>query len=786
MKNMFLIAWAVFRIGTAGYGDVAVPAADDGGWTFSTSGKFEGWVDARALLVLYHPWEESASGTEAVARRDLRLPNDWTGPARLHFYMTDDYDGQADLFDEDWRGRISLPGHRFKQVWVNDSLLWERDVADEEGTAEPSRFSVLLPDTAGPGDTLHLAVKLVDKAGSGERLEGDARVVAPIDNIPQDGPWKFMTHLYAGDFTITSAETESIPPGERPSSGALRTRHAEKAFPVIPSSSVSFPVTLHVQGGKAEGFSRALRCGVPLPPGKAAAADHVRLRAMDGHELPAACAAIDHWPDGSVRWTEIATVLDGTQDQLLLDVADAPPAPSPPGPKPHFTAGEGIDGVLLQDLSLGTLAIPGLSASVAAEGKTWHPLPAKETVESNPLYAEIRIEGRLAAGEDTLGRYECVLTAFHGMPYARMTWRVFSERPGQTKIERMAVDIAVPIQDRSQVSWNHDGGLLPEPLSVHQDAEEHVSVNGSGGTLAAEAAQGEGWLGVTDGQRSACALLRHFAEQHPTEIAYAEGAFHLALFSPTEDEPFYAPHEGEAKRHEIWFGLWDQPLNPLQFSAIAAYFADPPHMMNPDYFCASGALGRAYPHDGTRFTELTDFMEKTYSALPESAFYATGIRHWGDLIYDADKQHWRNGYYDRPQGFAVEYFMTGDYRWFRRLEAASRHILDVDLCRVSAEHPDWIGGIHAYYGPDHSTEAPWNPCQRIKGLLAYARLTADKDLFKDALAVARSAAGEARAVGAVSVRDHAGVLDALVAGYDATRDLRPPGRGPPSRPRCHD
>jgi rhamnogalacturonyl hydrolase YesR len=116
--------------------------------------------------------------------------------------------------------------------------------------------------------------------------------------------------------------------------------------------------------------------------------------------------------------------------------------------------------------------------------------------------------------------------------------------------------------------------------------------------------------------------------------------------------------------------------------------------------------------------------------------------------------------------------MTGDPRWFDRLEATVRHIIDIDVCHASKEHPDWVGSIHAYNGTNHTTAGPWNAMQRTKGTLAYWRLTGDIDARDAALGVADSAVRAQRAVGAGSVRDHAGVLYCLTAAYDETRESK--------------
>lgn len=772
MTSLLLIPLSLWLSATAP--PIPVPV-NDGVWTLSTSGKFEAWIDRRELLVLYHPWEESASGMAAGAECTVALPAEWKGPARLHFYMTDDYDGQAPLFEGDWRGRIALPGHRFKQVWVNDALIWEQDVADAEGTAQPSHFAVPLPASIASGQSFRLAFKLADKTGSGERLPGDLRTIAPIDGIAESDPWRFMTHLYVGDVTITPASMETTEPQPSPLARAVR----EKAFarrPVFPASDAAvLPVRLQVKGGASEGFPRALRCGVPLPRGLFHSSEigQLQLTTIDNQPIPCRASPMNLWDDGSVRWAEIHAALDGAATEVVLsrDPALAQPVPNP-SPAAVDENEWPVLGPVLTRMPWNGQPPLELSAHIEAEGKSFVPKRASATRTSGPILRETQLSGILDSDSGALGRYTCAISTIEGLPYARVLWRVFADRPGQAKISRMHLDLSVPFSNAAQVCWKKEGPMRSGEIHLRQTATDESQVCGADGAAIEEVSQGAGWIGVTDGQHSVCVQLRHFAEQHPVELTFREGHIEIGTFSRTPESPEYLPHEGEAKRHEIWIGWWERALTSEEFARVAAAFADPPHLMNPDYFCATGAMGRGYPHDDTRFAELTAFMKKTYGVMPESSFNATGIRDWGDLLYNKEKQQWRNGYYDTPQGFAAEYLMTGDEHWFRRLEASARHIADVDICYASKEHPEWIGGIHGYDGADHSTAAPWPPTQRIKGLLAYARIAADRDIREAALGVADSAIRANRAIGASSVRDHAGVLDALVAAYDETRDAK--------------
>ena len=301
--------------------------------------------------------------------------------------------------------------------------------------------------------------------------------------------------------------------------------------------------------------------------------------------------------------------------------------------------------------------------------------------------------------------------------------------------------------------------------------EERFDVINGAGEVVDTGESVPGWLGISDPKRSLLAMVRHFRPQFPKAMEFEDGRLRISLFEASPDRPHYLPTEGEAKRHEIWLGLWNGRLTTEEMERAAGYFARPSRLFNPDYFCASGGFGYATPHDETRFADLDTLVQKRYGEIAAGQFYVNGIRHWGDKPYGKSDVAWCNGYYDMQQGLASEYLMTGDPRWFDHLEATVRHIMDIDVCHASSDHPDWIGAIHCGHdGRNHTSAYPWNPGQRIKGTLAYWRLTGDVDAREAALGIADSAVRAKRGIGAHSVRDHAGILYCLTAAYDETRD----------------
>lgn len=702
-------------------------------WKATTSGAFETWVDRRDLAVLHHPWAASEAGHFAAITQSVRLPESWTSGAQLYFYLSDDYDGSREPVTDNWLGQINLRGHRFEQVLVNGEVVWERDVSDAIDTQSGLWHQVPLPETVRPGDPVTVTIRLEDRVGSMERLDGDHRYIGTTDKISEDEPWKFRTNLYVGDVMLAPAGEDARSPSAMPAVKQFRKRHAKGASLEPVGTPVTFPVTLPVRN-PPPGTAFPIDCGLPLPAGALHDATGLRLKTPDGTELPTEFSAMNRWPDGSLRWVRVGTIAPPGTTRLQLDIADTPEAKYAPAPaKSDWVA-----------VDAGTLTITKPNADPLTLTPTFRiggsearlDVDTIRSLSSNTLQLESEVVGQIRTDTVDYGRCVLRIRGYRDQPWLRLTVRFFNDRPETLPIAKQTLHI----------DWNREqtGGIeLPE-------APGAFGLTGDGDTL--------------------FGLVRHYAEQQPKSIDHSADGIVLNLVDSPDGAPAYQPHEGEAKRHEIWLGLWDQVLTRDEIAAQAAWMAHPPGLFDPGYFCATGGLGLAAPHDATQFPELTTHMKETYDAQGDDAFFETGIRDWGDKPYSVEENTWRNGYYDTQQGFASEYLMTGDPVWFRRLEAVVRHIIDIDVCHASEEHPDWVGGIHGYYGKDHSTEAPWNPMQRTKGTLAYWRLTGDHDARDAALAVADSAIAAARGIGAVSVRDHAGILYCLTAAYDETRD----------------
>jgi len=700
-------------------------------WDAETNGLFETWIDRRDLGVLHHPWEASQAGLAATITREVKIPEDWEDGARLHFYMSDDYDATRDPLTEGWLGQINLIGHRFKQLLVNDAVVWEKDVADAATAEAQNRFSVALPKSLKAGSTIRLAFRMEDRVGSGERLPDDHRHVGTTDNTTDEDPWRFWTRVYIGDVVLTPRHVETIAPASMPSLASISSHAGDTK-----TTEAALPVNLQVRHAPGSEVSVPVVTGIPFPPRAVQSPRQIRLRLPSGAPIPCSASTMNAWPDGSLRWAKVIAVLPPNTAEVLLDIGKEQDSPAAPTPPLSASVKADADGRMVVELGSTDGGQVRIAAPLRIDQEVVHPyVDTTETLSSDEVHVEIETKGMLRSTETEYGRFVFRILAIAGLPVVRIDYRVFNDRAKTLDVSRQSVEL-------------------------HATSTLRPTFGDSG----------KGWVGACGELGSLLCAIRHFAEQQPKSIEIDGHTVKMHLVDSTDEVPAYRPHEGEAKRHEMWVGLWNDTLSRGFLAANAEWMANPAGLFNADYFCATGALGAAFPHDAERFADLTVFMDKTYGAMSEESFFERGIRDWGDKHYNVEEDSWRNGYYDVQQGFAAEYLMTGKVEWFDRLEAVVRHIIDVDVCHSSKEHPDWVGAIHGYYGADHSTAAPWNPTQRTKGTLAYWRLTGDRDARDAALGVADSALGANRGLGATSVRDHAGILYCLTAAYDETHD----------------
>lgn len=776
---------------------VAGSAARAGVWQFESTGSYEGWSDRRDLFVIRHPWSPGRSGSYGSVSREVEVPEAWTGPLSIHFYMTDDYFGQgADLPKDSWASQVKLIGHRFKQVLVNDVVVWERDVADIQEPDAAQRFSARLPEHVRPGSRFRLKFRMIDKVGSDQRLAEDHRVIGQLGGMKEAEEWEFQTHLYVGDVLLAPADVVDPVSESSPIDRLVRKVH-DRNWP-LPSygERIEFPVALTLEyADRTKGVSCPVRCGLPIPPGQIRTAEEITLKGGKGRPLPLQTEVLTRWPDGSPRWVQIDTIVggeDGSSPYTLdIDKRRAPrPALKTPAAIQQDVGGGfvlqsgslvvrtgGAEGQLLGELSVGKARFSNLTAEIQVGERVFRPVIDKaEVMAAGPVRAEAQLAGRLVADGETMGPCVFRVAVFAGQPGVRMTWRIFNHRQEAQAIRRLDLLGQLRADGERRVVWSSKDQAAKvessrQAVCVRQLKNDGFeTLDGTGQALA----NGEvcaGWLGVQDDIQTFMVLVRHFREQFPKAIELRDNRLRISLFESHAGQETYGLTEGEAKRHEIWLGLWDKTMKDADLASFAACFDRPARLFSADYACLSGGFGHAARHDEKRFSDFHEIVRSLYGDIRAEQFYVNGIRNWGDQPYSPS---WCNGYYNVQMGLIAEYIMTGDPRWFDHLEASVRHIMDVDICHASARHPEWVGALHCgHCGKDHTDSYPWAAMQKNWGTLAYYRLAGDPDARAAALGMADAVIRARTCMGSCgSVRDHAGTMYCLTAAYDETGDAQ--------------
>jgi len=278
-------------------------------WEFETEGPWVDLKDSRQLRGMRYPWHISTTGEFAEVRRQVTIPADWEPPFSLSFFCSDDY------LDDGWRPESSgnsvdaYPGHRFKQVLIDSQIAWEQDIADNSQPPAPTDFAVDITNSVRPGVPFTLVLRNFDKVGMDTRLDTDFYLRGIYEGDRPDGNEVLATTCWWGDVTVWQGRLTEGPAWPRPGATLVVERH-QAQWPYPPAGQeVEYPATLYLEGAHEPLTQNTpVTCGVPLPQGAVQDLPELSLWS-DEVQLPWQPEVMNTWPDGSVRWVMVNTVL---------------------------------------------------------------------------------------------------------------------------------------------------------------------------------------------------------------------------------------------------------------------------------------------------------------------------------------------------------------------------------------------------------------------------------------------------------------------------------------------
>ncbi|WP_100640502.1 hypothetical protein [Marinobacter salexigens] len=501
---------------------------------------------------------------------------------------------------------------------------------------------------------------------------------------------------------------------------------------------------------------------VPLPKGVVQTAKQLEL--MDGqHPVTTQFDPLAHWPDGSIRWVHInfLTSLDpGSEKKLTLSI---PQGSSPASPKPLINR---TSDVLLIQTSTGSLDLKsdnltwqvnnkngtGIPSTVTLSDETGMPCTAKvetnwEVTRQGPVFVAATIKGQwLRQNNDPLARFECELRIFletglvqvelttHNPKRARHSGGLWDlGDPGSVYFLELAVETTLPAKSQARITAQ---AIDEKPKTIHlpefnlyQDSSggenwqsrNHIDCNGEVTTqfcgyklldssaLVQEGKRANPLISIVNDCGQLDVAIPDFWQNFPTSVRKNGNMLTIGLFPEDAKKP-YELQGGEQKT--LRFMMTHNSDNSL---ATAAYTPLTPVITPESYEHAD-----AFPwfKANTPPSVLDELIAEGLNGT--SNFFAKrevidefGWRNFGDIFADHEILYQKEGelpfishynnQYDPIYGFARQFALTGDQRWFRLMDDLARHVVDIDIYHTEEDRAEYNHGL--FWHTDHYLDA---------------------------------------------------------------------------------
>jgi hypothetical protein len=366
---------------------------------------------------------------------------------------------------------------------------------------------------------------------------------------------------------------------------------------------------------------------------------------------------------------------------------------------------------------------------------------------TGPLRVTILLEGELRSPTGVRALVIARSSFFRASPVVRLAVTVRNPRgaehpgnfwelgdQGSIYFRDISLRLESPSEIRTVECWPETPGdcrVLAAPMSIYQDssggerwqASTHVNREGrvpvafrgyrlvSPG-LTANGLRAEPIVRVVDAGGESAVCIRHFWQNFPKAIAAETTGISLGLF-PRAFADLHELQGGEQKTHTIGVAFGKDPVSEVPLDWIRR-----PSLVSasPEWYAAAQAV----PH----LTPAARDPNEAYKSLVAAAIDGAdtfelkrerideyGWRNFGDIYADHEAvfhegaeplvSHYNNQY-DAIYGFGVQFFRTGDPRWWRAMEELAAHVVDIDLYHTSADKAAYSGGYfwHTFHYRD--------------------------------------------------------------------------------------
>ena len=499
--------------------------------------------------------------------------------------------------------------------------------------------------------------------------------------------------------------------------------------------------------------------GVPFPRGLLTDPNAVALTDDAGRDVPLQTQTLARWPDGSVRWLLLDFIineLEAGECRWALHGAGAGGVPPP-----SLSVREVPGAILIHsgatEFRLSRTAL-WLRAAGPGEPPPWEvdlglPSPTPHGAFSvhhsaiedpGPIRATVSVLGGTFRGDYS---YLVRLSFFAGTGLVRV--QLTARNPtrashkgglwdlgdrGTVRFTRMKLGLRLP--QAPQIRWTAVPGepvrsFSGESFELYQDSSggenwqsrNHVNRAGinpcsfRGYRVRSGAEETFGLraspiVSLPAGKVTATVAVSEFWQQFPKAIR-VDGSRLMVPFFPWQRNERPELQGGEQKTHTVWlhFGpSTDEAELPLTWVHHPVSVTLP-----PEWYSACGIFpclpsGEEANRLDTLLNEAVDGPNSFFARREIIDEY--GWRNYGEVYADHENAHYRgpkpivshyNNQYDVVCGMLLQYFRTGDGRWWDLADPLARHVIDIDVYHTLRDKAAYSGGL--FWHTDHYRDA---------------------------------------------------------------------------------
>ena len=249
----------------------------------------------------------------------------------------------------------------------------------------------------------------------------------------------------------------------------------------------------------------------------------------------------------------------------------------------------------------------------------------------------------------------------------------------------------------------------------HIDADENLTVSFRGyriyenGKLLSQGERANPVVGLESTAMAVQATLKDFWQNFPSALGAEPNCLEIALF-PVEQKSLYELQGGERKSQTIYvhYGRAKDALSwattPLLASVPAKVYEQ----------ASAFPWFRAERDNGALERLIDQCIEGPNNFFAKREIIDEyGWRNFGDLFADHETLYQQedeppfvshyNNQYDPIYGFARQFALTGDTRWFELMDDLARHVADIDIYHTNEDRPEYNNGL--FWHTDHYLDA---------------------------------------------------------------------------------